>query len=166
MLSRIAVEKSGAPEVKSLTAANLDLLWKRAVYGWSKPDQNGEASIAAIHRFFAPMMGLDRKPVLVKLTVKEISGNARNPLYTAEAVDVAGSEDAKAWLQKAAASDQDRFTKEWPSGDVPRAADTGQQPDKKSGGGTPEGLDTASVWVSGAPVADGAGGDFNPLRRP
>lgn len=86
MLNRKAVGKSASPALHSAAVANLDSMFERAVLGWSKPDNEGDPNIKAIHRFFTPVM-VDGKAMMAKMTVKETEQDARpNPLYTVEAV--------------------------------------------------------------------------------
>lgn len=105
MLSTKAVGKSASPRAQSLAVANADELFRRAIPGWSKPDEKGDPNIAAIHRFFAPMQSPDGVH-LVKLTVKEVSQADRsNVLYTIEAVELAGEPPAASWVGEIANAD-------------------------------------------------------------
>ncbi|WP_136678605.1 LPD38 domain-containing protein [Neptunomonas sp. XY-337] len=95
MLSRKAVTKSESPAGHSMAVANADHLFEKAVLGWSKADSKGEASIKAIHRYFAPFV-VDGKASIVKLTVKETARSGQNnPLYSLESVEL--NETSAAW---------------------------------------------------------------------
>ncbi|WP_287372417.1 hypothetical protein [Prosthecochloris sp.] len=98
MLSRKAVGKSETPALHSAAVANADRLFEHAIHGWSKPDEKGSASIAAIHRFFAPFNTGDGVR-MVKLTVKESArSDQSNRLYTLEAVELNEKAPAALWV--------------------------------------------------------------------
>lgn len=105
MLSSKAVGKSESPASHSFAVANLDQLFERAILGWSKPDLAGDSNIAAIHRFFAPIMR-DGRLQMVKMTVKETSQNDKaNPLYTVETVEFNEKSPAAQWVGEIANAD-------------------------------------------------------------
>jgi hypothetical protein len=56
MTSTKAVEKSVSPTSHVLAVANADKLFENAVLDHSHADRDGEATIAAIHRYVAPML--------------------------------------------------------------------------------------------------------------
>ena len=106
MLSGKAVGKSESPATHSLAVANLDGLFERAILGWSKPDNNGDPNIKAIHRFFTPVK-VDGRALLAKMTVKEtgLVGDP-NPLYTVEAVEFSeAGRPAAQWVAEIAGAD-------------------------------------------------------------
>ncbi|MRN67953.1 PLxRFG domain-containing protein [Brucella sp. 10RB9213] len=105
MLNRKAVSKSESPAAHSLAVANLDHLFEKAVHGWSKPDDEGDPNIVAIHRFFAPMVR-DGKAFLTKMTVKQTAQrNRANSLYTVEAVELNEKSPAAQWVGEIAKAD-------------------------------------------------------------
>lgn len=105
MLSRKAVSKSETAAAHSLAVANLDQLFERAVKGWSKSDRDGNTDIAAVHRFFTPVIK-DGKASLVKMTVKEMVREDRNnPLYTVESVEFDERAPAASWVREIAEAD-------------------------------------------------------------
>jgi len=112
MLSGKAVSKSESPALQSTAVANIDSLFKQAVWGWSKPDRAIDSNIKAIHRFFAPM-DVDGRIKMVKLTIKEIAPTQQtNTVYTVEAVDFANG--GKQWLETAALEDGISLEKKTP----------------------------------------------------
>lgn len=105
MLSRKAVTKSESPAGHSMAVANADHLFEKAVLGWSKADSKGEASIKAIHRYFAPFV-VDGKASIVKLTVKETARSGQNnPLYSLESVELNEKTSAAWWVETVAKAD-------------------------------------------------------------
>ncbi|WP_341714434.1 hypothetical protein [Limnobacter sp.] len=89
MASQKAGDKSTSMLDHALAIANLDKLFENAVLDHSHPDNKGEPTIRAIHRYIAPMFGLDGGLRAVKLTVKETTGpNEPNPIYTVEAIEI------------------------------------------------------------------------------
>jgi len=112
MLAEKAVAKSESPAIQSAAVANADSLFKRAIYGWSKPDRDGNSNYAAIHRFFAPME-VDGRIEMVKLTVKETTDKkTNNPLYTVEAVAFSNDNQGRQWIEAAAREDGISLEKE------------------------------------------------------
>lgn len=88
MMSAKAVKKSIGRDEHVAAVANADQLFATARPIETKPDNRGEPTIKAVHRYIAPMMFKGRR-LDVKLTVKETTGpNEPNPLYTIEAVRV------------------------------------------------------------------------------
>ncbi len=87
MLSGKAVGKSVSPAVQALAVANVDKLFEMARLGETHPDRAGDPHIVAIHRFFAPLVTQDGQVYQVKLTVKELAGEA-NKVYTVEALEI------------------------------------------------------------------------------
>ncbi|BEP54548.1 hypothetical protein GmRootV118_17920 [Variovorax sp. V118] len=105
MLSAKAVNKSETPATHAMAVANADSLFQRAIWGWSKPDRDGDASVRAIHRFFAPLE-IDGRTKLVKLTVKETTQVGQgNPLYTVEAMEFNENMPGRQWVEAAARED-------------------------------------------------------------
>lgn len=89
MTSQKAVAKSTSPEDHALAVANIDQLFRHALLDRSHPDKHGEPTIAAIHRYVAPMIAADGEVRAVKMVVKETTGPKEpNPLYTIETLDV------------------------------------------------------------------------------
>jgi hypothetical protein len=89
MTNTKAVEKSVSPTSHALAVANADKLFENAILDRSHADRDGEATIAAIHRYVAPMLMPDGEVLVVKLTVKETTGpNEPNPIYSIETIDV------------------------------------------------------------------------------
>ena len=87
MLSGKAVDKSVSPAVQALAVANVDKLFELARLGETRPDRAGDPHIVAIHRFFAPLVTQEGQVYQVKLTVKELAGEA-NKVYTVEALEI------------------------------------------------------------------------------
>jgi len=105
MLSRKAVEKSETPAGHALAVANLDVLFERAILGWSKPDREGSGRLVAIHRLFTPLVH-GARAAIVKMTVKETRSEKQlNPLYTVESVELNEKTPAAWWVEAAATSD-------------------------------------------------------------
>jgi len=103
MLSASAVSKSESPAIHSTAVANVDSLFARAIWGWSKPDRADTPDIKAIHRFFASME-VQGRTKMVKLTVKEMVRQERHtPIYTVEAVDF--EDGGRQWMEDAARED-------------------------------------------------------------
>jgi hypothetical protein len=89
MASQKAGDKSTSMMDHALAIANLDKLFENAVLDHSHPDSKGEPTIRAIHRYIAPMFGVDGGLRAVKLTVKETTGPKEpNPIYTVEAMEI------------------------------------------------------------------------------
>ena len=101
MLSKSAVAKSASFRLQALVVANIDRLFQRALFGWSKPDRAGDPNIVALHRFFAPLLDDGRRARLVKLTVKERS-TAHNSIYSVEAVELGECNPGEQWVLEAA----------------------------------------------------------------
>lgn len=105
MLNAKAVSKSESAGSHAFAVANLDQLFERAILGWSKPDAQGNPNIAAIQRFFAPVVK-NGNVQLVKLTVKETVDPAHaNPIYTVEAVEFDEKSPAAQWVDATMRSD-------------------------------------------------------------
>ncbi len=105
MLSTKAVHKSETPQSHSLAVANIDQLFERAILGWSKRDRDGDPSITAIHRMFAPVFH-DGRAQMVKLTVKETARSDQpNPIYTVESVELNEKSPAAQWVDSTVQSD-------------------------------------------------------------
>jgi len=103
MLSASAVSKSESPVIHSTAVANVDSLFARAIWGWSKPDRANDPSIVAIHRFFTTAQ-IGERLLTVKLTVKETAQTEHpNQLYTVEAV--IGHDGGRQWMEAAARED-------------------------------------------------------------
>ncbi|WP_295442023.1 PLxRFG domain-containing protein [uncultured Thiodictyon sp.] len=89
MTSHKAVVKSTSGRDHALAVANADQLFRNAILDSSHPDVRGEPTIAAMHRYVAPMISEDGSVLAVKMTVKETTGPREpNPLYTIETLDV------------------------------------------------------------------------------
>jgi len=86
MLSKSAIHKSVNQKSHLAAVANADQLFVNATREESKSDRAGDANIAAIHRYFAPML-FGEEVLLVKFTVKEIT-TAPNLLYTIETLKI------------------------------------------------------------------------------
>jgi len=105
MLSSVAVNKSESPAVHAAAVANADHLFERAIWGWSKPDRDGDVNILAIHRLFAAME-IDGRIKMVKLTVKEIARRDQpDQLYTVEVVEFNEKSPAATWADSTVRSD-------------------------------------------------------------
>jgi hypothetical protein len=88
MTSGKAVAKSVSTEDHALAVANADKLFENAELDHSHPDKHGELTIAAIHRYVAPMVNAHGEVIPVKLTVKETTGPKQpNPIYSIEALE-------------------------------------------------------------------------------
>ncbi|MCL2872588.1 MAG: hypothetical protein FWF41_06390 [Betaproteobacteria bacterium] len=89
MTSESAVSKSVSLESHTLAVANADKLFRHATLDHSHPDVKGELTIAAIHRFVAPMMMPNGEVLAVKFTAKETTSEKNpNPIYSIETLDV------------------------------------------------------------------------------
>ncbi|MDR2172833.1 MAG: hypothetical protein LBE32_01290 [Burkholderiales bacterium] len=118
MLNTKAVGKSSSPETHARVVANLDVLFERAVLGWSRPDKNSDINIPAIHRFFTAVH-TETGVHLVKLTVKEhLSGEQGNKIYSVEAVEINEESPAVKWVNSYAEADSLGTSSIRPSGDV------------------------------------------------
>jgi antirestriction protein ArdC/phage/plasmid primase-like uncharacterized protein len=118
MLSQSAVSKSESAASHALALANLDQLFERSIQGWSKPDRGQDRNVVAIHRFFAPFVHDDQGQI-VKMTVKELSGNNRtNRLYTLETVELSERSPAAIWVAASASADGVDLTSIRSAGDV------------------------------------------------
>jgi len=85
MSSESASRKSTSVADHSLAIANIDQLFAASVLSESHPDRRGEPTIAAMHRYTAPMRGSIGDWLLVKLTIKETtSPKVPNPIYSIE----------------------------------------------------------------------------------
>jgi len=105
MLNQKAVGKSESAASHSLAVANLDVLFGNALLGWSKPDFEGDANIASVHRFFAPLLD-GGVPRIAKITVKETSDLATpNRIYSVESVEFNEKSPAARWVAASAAAD-------------------------------------------------------------
>jgi len=105
MLNQKAVGKSESAASHSLAVANLDVLFGNAFLGWSKPDFEGDANIASVHRFFAPLLD-GGVPRIAKITVKETSDLATpNRIYSVESVEFNEKSPAARWVAASAAAD-------------------------------------------------------------
>ena len=105
MLNGKAVAKSETPATHALAVANLDSLFENSILGWSKPDQNADTNLAAIHRFFSVLQTADG-PRLVKMTVKEFAlDGQKNKLYTVEAIELNEKSPAAQWVDATVRSD-------------------------------------------------------------
>lgn len=88
MTSEKAHKKSANARAHAMAVANADALFEAALLDHSHEDKNGEPTIAAIHRFVAPMV-FDGRVLAVKMTVKETTSEKNpNPIYSIEAIDV------------------------------------------------------------------------------
>lgn len=88
MTSEKAHKKSANARAHAMAVANADALFEAALLDHSHEDKNGEPTIAAIHRFVAPMV-FDGRVFAVKMTVKETTSEKNpNPIYSIEAIDV------------------------------------------------------------------------------
>lgn len=88
MLSASAAHKSESSIEHALAVANLDVLFRSAVTGWTKTDREGDPNIKAIRRMFA-LMRVDGQARLVKLTVKEFRQESQgNKVYSVESLEV------------------------------------------------------------------------------
>ena len=69
--------------------ANADQLFRHTLLDRSHPDEHGEPTIAAIHRYVTPMIAADGEDRTAKMMVEETTGaKETNPLYTIETLDV------------------------------------------------------------------------------
>jgi len=105
MLSSVAVSKSESPAVHAAAVANADHLFERAIWGWSKPDRDGDVNILAIHRLFSTME-IEGYMKMVKLTVKQVARHDQpDVLYTIEAVGFNEKSPAATWADSTVRSD-------------------------------------------------------------
>jgi len=106
MLSSTAVNKSESSALHAMAVANIDHLFTRAIFGWSKQDRHGNTGIVAIHRFFASLE-INGRTNMVKLTVKETARTSQaNGLYTVEIVEFNEKSPAATWVESALQSDK------------------------------------------------------------
>lgn len=118
MLSSKAVGKSSGAPAHSTAVASVDRLFEGAILGWSKEDRDSNSNLAAVHRFFAPMV-LEGRQMLAKITVKEtVDPNHSNPVYTVEAVDFNEKSPAAQWVDASARADGLDLTSIRSAGDV------------------------------------------------
>ncbi len=118
MLSSKAVGKSSGAPAHSTAVASVDRLFEGAILGWSKEDRDSNSNLAAVHRFFAPMV-FDGRQMLAKITVKEtVDPNHSNPVYTVEAVDFNEKSPAAQWVDASARADGLDLTSIRSAGDV------------------------------------------------
>lgn len=61
MLSAKAVGKSETAAIHATAVANIDNIFERAVLGWSKKDSESDPNIKFIHRFFAPVVVMEKQ---------------------------------------------------------------------------------------------------------
>ena len=87
MLSNKAHEKSANLHLHLTVVANADKLFENSVLGWKTPYKNDSPDIEAIHRAIAPMK-YNNEIYLVKLTIKELTKEQGNRVYSIEAVDI------------------------------------------------------------------------------
>ena len=89
MTSASAQQKSTSAADHALAVANADKLFTHAMLDRSHSDARGEPTIAAIHRYVAPMRTSAGRLVAVKMTVKETTGPSEpNPLYSIETLEI------------------------------------------------------------------------------
>ncbi|WEL95673.1 LPD38 domain-containing protein [Delftia tsuruhatensis] len=118
MLSSKAVGKSSGAPAHSTAVASVDRLFEGAILGWSKEDRDSNSNLAAVHRFFAPMV-FEGRQMLAKITVKEtVDPNHSNPVYTVEAVDFNEKSPAAQWVDASARADGLDLTSIRSAGDV------------------------------------------------
>jgi hypothetical protein len=127
MLSSKAVGKSSGAPAHSTAVASVDRLFEGAILGWSKEDRDSNSNLAAVHRFFAPMV-FDGRQMLAKITVKEtVDPNHSNPVYTVEAVDFNEKSPAAQWVDASARADGLDLTSIRSAGDVVSLAQAVEQ---------------------------------------
>lgn len=89
MLSQSAVRNSASRQAHMMAVANLDKLFPLSVKQLSRPDNEMNRHIKAVHHFEIPMP-FDGKVLRVKMLVKETGqSHQNNPLYTVAAVEIA-----------------------------------------------------------------------------
>lgn len=87
LLSGKAVDKSTNLKDHLTAVANIDQLFENAIQGWVEADKNNDPNIAGVHRLFAPL-SIDGQIRLAKLTVKAMSFNQGNRVYSVETIEV------------------------------------------------------------------------------
>ncbi len=88
MVSQSAAGKSISPQAHAFSVANLDGLFENAIRTHSGADRNNDPNIAAMHRYFSPILYAG-EVLLAKLTVKEFARESEGSrIYSVEAVDV------------------------------------------------------------------------------
>lgn len=87
MLSGKAEHKSVSKEIHALAVANADRLFENSVFAWQSNYKNDSPDIEAVHRAIAPMK-VDNQVYLAKLTIKEMTKEQGNRVYSVEAVDI------------------------------------------------------------------------------
>ncbi|WP_424408514.1 LPD38 domain-containing protein [Pasteurella sp. PK-2025] len=87
LLSGKAVDKSTNLQDHLTAVANIDQLFENAIQGWVEPDKNNDPNIAGVHRLFAPL-NIDGQIRLAKLTVKAMSFDQGNRIYSVETIEV------------------------------------------------------------------------------
>ncbi|MBR0212486.1 MAG: hypothetical protein IJQ55_02660, partial [Alphaproteobacteria bacterium] len=89
MLSGKAVAKSSDFNIHLLAVANVDKLFENAIHGWTVQDKNRDTNIAGVQRRFAPLIDPQNGEMhLVKLSIKELTNNQGNRIYTVEDIDI------------------------------------------------------------------------------
>lgn len=100
-----AVNKSSDPKAHAVIAANLPQVFERAVRGWAKPDRKGQAELASVLRYFAPVE-VNGRGFMVKFTIKaHTQAEQGNSVYSLESVEISDLPQGSAWLDAAAQED-------------------------------------------------------------
>lgn len=87
MLSGKAHNKSVSKEIHLAAVANADKLFENSVFAWQSSYKNESPDIEAIHRTIAPIK-IDEKIYLAKLTVKEMTKEQGNRVYSVETIEI------------------------------------------------------------------------------
>lgn len=106
MLSGKASNKSVNEEIHAIAVANADKLFENSVFAWQSGYKNDSPDIEAVHRTIAPMK-VDDQVYLAKLTVKEMTREQGNRVYSIEAVEV---EQEKSPIPEMTETDNVRYT--------------------------------------------------------
>lgn len=106
MLSGKASNKSVNEEIHAIAVANADKLFENSVFAWQSGYKNDSPDIEAVHRTIAPMK-VDDQVYLAKLTVKEMTREQGNRVYSIEAVEV---EQNKSPIPEMTETDNVRYT--------------------------------------------------------
>jgi hypothetical protein len=123
MLSQSAVEKSDDAFLHSYAVANLDKLFERAIWGWSKEDSKGGLGLNAVHRLLAGFT-YNGESRIAKITVKEHARDDQgNKIYTIEAVDLNKNVPGREWTDSTVRSDGLDPTSILHAGDIYNLAD-------------------------------------------
>jgi hypothetical protein len=93
--SQSATEKSVSPALHAKAVANIDVLFERAEFDVTHPDERSVHEVEKVHRLGSLMFDeTSGEYVPVMITVKEFNNPKGNRIYTVEAVDIESKKSA------------------------------------------------------------------------